>query len=82
MILVDLYVPSLSNSYECRIDETVPIANVIENVTELICQKEHCEFKGNIDNLCLYTYRLEAGMSKSSSLNDNGIKDGEKLILV
>lgn len=82
MILVDLYVPSMSNNYECRLDETVPIANIIENVTELICQKEHCEFKGDMDNLCLYVCRQESAMSRSSSLNDNGIKDGEKLILV
>ncbi len=82
MILVDVYVPSVSKYYAFRLDEKVKIGIIIAELTELICQKEQCSFVGNKEDLVLCTYKSNAIMSTDLSLKDYGIKDGGKLILV
>lgn len=82
MILVDVYVPSVSKYYAFRLDEKVRIGIIIAELTELICQKEQCGFAGNKEELVLCTYEANALMSRDMSLKDYGIRDGGKLILV
>ncbi|MBR2409480.1 MAG: hypothetical protein IKB07_11075 [Lachnospiraceae bacterium] len=82
MILADVYVPSVSKHYAFRLDDNVKIGVLIEELTELICQKEQCCFIGNKEELVLCTYNANAIMSNKLKLKDYGIKDGGKLILV
>lgn len=82
MILTDVYVPSVSKHYAFRLDEKVKIGIVIAELTELICQKEQCQFVGDRDCLVLCLYNVNAIMDKDRTLQDYGISDGGKLILV
>ena len=82
MILVDVYVPSVSNNYSFRLDEKIQIGLLIEELAELICQKEQCRFVGDKAELHLCMYKMNAIMSKEMTLTDYGIVDGGKLILV
>ena len=82
MILVDVYVPSVSKYYAFRLDEKVKIGIIIAELTELICQKEQCGFVGNKEELVLCTYNANSIMSRDLSLKDYGIKDGGRMILV
>lgn len=82
MILVDVFVPSLNNNYEFQLDENVRIELVIEEITEMICQKEHCSITGNKNELFLCRCQGESVLSRNSTLAQNQITDGGRLILV
>ena len=41
MILTDVYVPSVDKIYDFQLNEKVPVSTVIEEITEMISQKEH-----------------------------------------
>lgn len=82
MILVEVYVPSVSKRYTFRLDEKVKIGVIVAELTELICQQEQCDFVGNKNELILCTYKSNAIMSSDLNLKDYGIGDGGRLILV
>ena len=82
MILVDVFVPSLNNNYEFQLDETVRIELVIDEITEMICQKEHCNLSGNKSELYLCKYQGESIMERQTTLEQNQVTDGSRLILV
>lgn len=82
MILVDVFVPSLSNHYEFQLDEAVKIELLIDEIAEMICQKEHCNLAGKKSELCLCKYQGESIMKKQTTLSQNQVIDGSRLILV
>lgn len=82
MILIDVYVPSVSKHYEFRVNEKEKIAVIITELAELICQKEQCRFSGNKEDLLLCLYQMNAIMSNEMTLYDYGVTDGGQVILV
>ena len=53
MILVDIYVPSLDKTYDFQLNEHVVINTVIEEISDMIGQKEHSKVVGGVSNLML-----------------------------
>ena len=51
MILVDIKVPGVEQTYDFSLDENAPIALVMEEIVEMIGQKEHCSIAGNKEEL-------------------------------
>lgn len=82
MILIDVYVPSVSEHYAFRVEEKVKISLVIDEMAELICQKEHCHFSGDRNELLLCLYKDNAIMNRENTLYDYGVTDGDRVILV
>lgn len=82
MIMVDVFVPSVSKNYTFQLDETARISLVIAELTELICKQEQSQFVGNKGDICLCVYKQNAIMSNEKTLRDYGIIDGGRLILV
>lgn len=82
MILVDVFVPSINNRYEFQLDETVKIELIIDEIAEMICQKEHCDLLGNKEDLCLGAYQSECILQRQTTLEQNQVEDGSRLILV
>lgn len=82
MILVDVFVPSINNHYEFQLDETVKIELIIEEIAEMICQKEHCNLLGNKDELYLCAYQSESILQRQTTLEQNRVEDGSRLILI
>ncbi|MBP3593865.1 MAG: hypothetical protein J6J44_05005 [Lachnospiraceae bacterium] len=82
MILVDVFVPSMNNNYEFQLDENTKLDVLIEEITEIICQKEHCSLHGDRKKLCLCQYFGESLLDRGTTLAGNGIADGARLILV
>ena len=82
MILVDVYVPSVDNVYDFQLDEDSPIYLIVEEIGELIGQKEHSNIVGNIENLLLCSYKDKRILPKDSTLALCGIQTGNSLILV
>lgn len=82
MILVDVFVPSLNKNYEFQLDENVCIEFVIEEITEMICNKEHCRIVGNKEDLYIGKYQSKSMLDKTMTLSEINVSDGDRLILV
>lgn len=82
MILVDVTVPSVEKTYDFNLDENAQITLVLEEIVEMICQKEHCNLIGDKENLLLCRYDGQVVLNKQMSLSECGIVDGNKLLLV
>ena len=82
MILVDVMIPSIDKSYDFNVDENAQIALVMEEIVEMISQKEQCKIIGNKENLLLCQYAGQAILNKQMTLKEYGITNGYKLLLV
>jgi len=82
MILVDIYVPSVDNTYDFQLDEDSYVYAVIEEIGELIGQKEHCQIIGDMENLMLCALKDKQILPKDSTLAECGVRTGNSLILV
>lgn len=82
MILVDIYVPSIDNTFDFRVDETASVENIIHEVSEMLCKKYRNSLNKNANDFVLCSYETEAVMPNNSTLTMHGIKNGSKLILV
>lgn len=82
MINVDVYVPSLDRVYNFNLDEDSKILVLIEEISELICQKEHSVLDGDKNRFIMGTIDERKNFNPNCSLKDYSVKNGEKLILV
>ncbi len=82
MILVDIYVPSVEQRYDFNLDEHAPITSLMEELTGMICQKEHCLLQGNKEELLLCRYEGSTILNKNMTLAECGVTNGTKLLLV
>lgn len=82
MILVDIYVPSVDKTYDFQLNEQIPVAMVIEEISEMIGQKEHATLKGNAADLTLCSYVSRAVLNREKTLEQEGIVTGNRLLLV
>lgn len=82
MILVDIYVPAVGNTYDFQLDEDEKISTIIEEIGELIGQKEHSQVVGNVNELMLCSRENSVILKKNLSLAKQGIRTGSSLILV
>lgn len=82
MILVDIYVLAVGSRYDFQLDENVPVCTVIEEVSELIGQKEHCHIAGDISKLMLCSEKSHQILYGSYSLEECDILTGDSLFLV
>lgn len=82
MILVDIYVPAVGNVYDFQLDEEEKISTIVEEIGELVGQKEHCRIVGDIGDLMLCSGKDKMILSKNLTLAASGIRNGDSLILV
>lgn len=81
MINVDVYVPSLDRIYNFNLDEDSKISVLIEEISELICRKEHSVLDGEKERFIMGSIDKNANFSSKYSLKEYSVKNGEKLIL-
>lgn len=82
MILVDIYVPAVGNVYDFQLDEEEKIGAIVEEIGELVGQKEHCQISGNIGELLLCSRENKQILPKNLTLSASGIHNGSSLILL
>ena len=75
-----MYVPALDRVYNFNLDEESRIAVLIEEISELICQKEHSALAGDKERFVMSS--VDKKVNPRSSLKGYSVKNGEKLILV
>ena len=82
MINVDVFVPAINQTYNCKVDEEAKISLLVEELTELISKKERNTMKGDTEALVLGSVDQATIFEINHSLREYNIKNGETLILV
>lgn len=82
MITVDIYVPSVNRVYDFELDENVQIGNIIDEISGLIEQKEHCVLAGNRAELALCLREGSMILPAGMTLAECGVRTGNSMILV
>lgn len=82
MILVEVYVPSFHKEYDFELDENAKVGILIEEIAEMISQKEQCEISGDMEELMLCIPEKQSILSKNVSLQESGVHTGSRIMLV
>lgn len=82
MIQMDLYVPSLNKKYNFDLNETALIGTIMDELTEMICQKEQCALCGEASELMLISIDRREVLQRQQTLEQYGIMTGSRLMLV
>ncbi len=82
MIIVDIYVPVVNKEYDFSINEKLPISLLLEEISEMIAQKEGCLTIEKPEGFVLCRADTKAIMDVNLTVEAYGIGNGGKLILV
>jgi len=82
MILVDIYVPSVGQTYDFRLDENAQIQVMIEEIAEMIATKERTNLVGDPRDLILCDRLNKRTLPDDRSLRECGIGNGSSMLLV
>lgn len=82
MIIVNIRVPAMEKVYNFSLEEKAKIKDLIEEIVELIAQKECVPFSGSLEEMVLCSVENGEQCGKNNSLSDYGIAGGAELILV
>lgn len=81
MIIVDVVVPIIDKTYDFSIDENTAISTIVEDIVDLIMQKEGVDLK-EAPNMNLFSFAQRRILDHSRTLDECGIDTGDKLVLV
>lgn len=82
MIMVDIQVISMDRNYNFSLDEQVPVSSLIMELAELVCQKEGCHLLPEQQEFLLCAPNSGQILNPELSLEEQGIQNGDHLILV
>ena len=82
MIMVDIYMPTIDESFDFMIDENADLDAVILEVTEMIARRTRSELITGEEGFVLYNVDRKAPLSSDKTLYESGVRDGDRLILV
>lgn len=82
MIIVDVEVPSLERNYQFSLEEHVPVDTLIAELAGIVCQKEQCELKGRMEELCLCSGEQKRILDRHATLAQQGIINADWLLLI
>ncbi|MCM1135541.1 MAG: hypothetical protein NC400_08195 [Clostridium sp.] len=81
MILVDIQVPLLDKIYDFELDEEEQTGKILEEILLLIEQKEGFARRRE-GKLFLYALRQEGILASEETLKQQGVGDGDRLLLL
>lgn len=82
MILVDIYIPSLDETFDFRIDETAKVTSVVQEISEMMCKKYKTELNEKSEKFFLCSAEQGTILDGESTLGENGIINGSRLYMV
>lgn len=81
MILVDVHALQLGKVYDFEVDEDKTADELLGDIVSLICKKENKKQKKE-GNYYLYALNKECILRGALSFREQGIRSGERLVLV
>ncbi|MCR4802590.1 MAG: EsaB/YukD family protein [Lachnospiraceae bacterium] len=82
MILVDIYIPSVDDTYDFWVEEDASVAKVMDNVIEMIAKKINSGTIQEKDQFLLLSMKTKRILPGDYTLHQSGIRDGDTLMLV
>ena len=87
MVIVNIKVPTLEKEYNFSLDEKEPVKELIEEIVDLILQKEGIAFskerwESELPEMALCAVDAQVLCDRSSSLSEYGVSNGAELVLV
>lgn len=82
MILVDIYAPAVDRTYDFMLDENADLNAVMLEVSEMIARKTGSERPSDAEDFLLYLAETGTPLPPGKTLFENGVRDGDRLILV
>lgn len=82
MILVDIYVPSVDKTYDFHLNESARVRVIIEELVEMIGQKERTALVGEPGDLLLFDYAGGRALPPEATLEEFEVHNGSRLLLV
>ena len=82
ILWVEVYAPAYDKSYDMRVEEQTSIRQLMEEMTVLIGQKERNYMAGELEKLCLCSIERGEMLSREQCLQDYGIGNGCRFVLI
>ena len=82
MVLVDVIVPSVNKVYDFQLSETAQISTVIEEICEMISQKERVSIVGSVTELLLCDKDTNRILENNKTLAECNVETGHSLIFI
>ncbi|MDE7261692.1 MAG: EsaB/YukD family protein [Oscillospiraceae bacterium] len=82
MILVDIYIPELDRSYDFSLQEQAPVSALVEELAEIVCQKERWEKGQDASGLLLVAPEHSIVFAPGDTLQGRGVTSGSRLMLL
>ena len=82
MIIVEISVPSTDGTYEFKLDEDVPVSMIIDELCSVISEKKRCSMPAGTDGFMLFSVEKSNLLSSGLTLFENGVINGDRLILI
>lgn len=82
MILVDVEVPAIGQTYNFQIDEHVKMEDLAVEIRDMICMQKQCACVGLENRLTLWDVQRQIELPGGADAQACGITTGSKLILV
>jgi hypothetical protein len=82
-LLISFYCPSTSKSYDFWVTKTMIVEELIKQICDSVCKHEKKEdLFPNQESLILYSFLSGSSLPMRFSLEQAGIRSGDKLALV
>ncbi len=81
MINIDIVVPALDMVYDFSVSDEVPVSLLIEEIAEIICQREKMMVCGD-GRLAFFSTGEKDPLQGKGTLRDYGVVTGSRLYLV
>lgn len=82
MILVDVYVPSVDDTFDFMLDENTEIDKIVLELSEMINKKLNSKKEKRAEDFLLYWLDNKCVLDKKRTLQNSGVIDGCKLMLI
>ena len=82
MILGDIYIPVINETYDFELNENVSVGETMEVLSDIISKKMKNPLKVQSDTFVLYSLEKKRALESHLTLYQNGIKDGNRLMLI
>lgn len=80
MIMIDVFIPSLYRVFDFEIDKKIVTKNLIEDIRNIVEKQvglKYCD-----SPYALYSYRKGEFLKNGSLIEEQGIRNGDRLILI
>lgn len=80
MIMIDVMVPPIDESFDFEVDEKTMLSDLRKEIEDLISAKKKLVFGTELREL--FSFRKGGFLKGNMSLQDHGLQNGDRLILI